>query len=276
MMIPSDWITVTGRKAVAIIEGLTPGQKYKFSLLAVNANGRTATVSVTASTKKFSAMSWLRVSANKKTLSSLTLTSSMPAIAKATDGFKIAVSRGMVNIGTLIITGTKPSLTEDIVFEPAAGYAGKDLTLTAFTLNRNSSGAITRFSVTIEGLLASTKHSFSVRATAGEFTSSAAKISGSTKQYTAVTQFKTIAKTDATITLAWTASKFKETTDYVIVWLQNGEEKSCTVDKNTLHVEIIELLPSTKYTFSLRAVVKEENVVIQQSFTAKMSVTTVG
>lgn len=274
MTISSNWITVTGKKAVAVIEGLVPNQKYKFFLQAINANGKTATVSLTASTKKFTAVTWLRVNGNQKTFSSITLSSSMPAIAKKTDGFSVTVSRGAVKIGTLIIADIAPNLKENVVFKPAEGYTGKELTLTAFTLNRNSSGTTTKFNITVEGLSASKKYSFSVRATAGEFASPAAKISGSTKQYTAVTRAQSIAKTDATVTLSWQASKFIETTGYVITWLQDGEEKYRTVDKNTWQVKIIDLSPSTRYTFTIRAVIKEEDVVVQQSLGAKISVTT--
>ena len=269
ILIPSKWIVITGKRAVITIDGLAPGKKYKFTIAAVSASGKTVTVSVSASTKKYTAMKGLRV--NKLTISSATLTSSMPAISEQTGGFQIEVSSGKVLIGTLTVTGL--NLATDVSFVPAAGYTGKELTLTAFTLNRNASGAVKKFSMTIEGLAASTKHTFSVRATAGALVSSAAKVSGSTKKYSAVPQIMAIAKTDTTITLTWAPSKFSETTHYVITWV-NGFDRSVTVDKNTLLVTVVDLSPLTKYEFTIQAVVKKGDDIVLQSLSAKISAAT--
>jgi len=271
-----DIIIVDGKASVEIT-GLNHGKRYKFSVIAKNADGSKETYTpLLVSTKKYTAIKWLKVDkVDKPTLSSITLTSTRPTLANETEGFSIVVSAGRTPIGTLAIIGTDPT---SAIFTPAGSYAGTNLALTAITLDRNESDTITKFSVTIDGLSATKRYTFAVKALAGELTSGTARVFASTAKYKAVTGVKAIGKTDSTAALTWTASKFSETTHYEIVWKEGGVEQSLTVpvsaDMPNEVVTISDLSPSKRYTFTIRAVVKDGDAVIHRSLNAKILVTT--
>jgi predicted phage tail protein len=106
--------------------------------------------------------------------------------------------------------------------------------------------------------------------------STATKVTASTARYSAVTGLKATDKTATSVTLTWAVSKFSETTHYEIVWKEGGVEQSTTVDSTggIPTVTIGNLTPSKRYTFSIRAIVKAGDDIIQQSLTAKILVTT--
>jgi hypothetical protein len=144
------------------------------------------------------------------------------------------------------------------------------------TLDRDAGGTITKFSITIDGLSASKRYWFAVRAAAGELTSTIARVFTATAKYSAVTGAKALENTATTVALTWTASKFSETTHYEVVWKEGGVEKSLTVPVSAdMPLAVIsDLTPSSEYTFTIRAVVKDGETVLQRSLTAKVSAIT--
>ncbi|MCL2648053.1 MAG: fibronectin type III domain-containing protein [Phycisphaerales bacterium] len=104
----------------------------------------------------------------------------------------------------------------------------------------------------IDGLTASTKYTFVVRAVAdmgdGNSVSSAdAKVSVSTAKYAAVTQIK-VTSSLSSVTLTWNASPFPETTGYEVFRL-DGKTETLIWSGSDITATIEDLISSTKYTF---------------------------
>ena len=236
-------VDVTGNRVV--IEGLEAGKKYKFSIVAKNAEGQSAAATtVTAATQKYAAVKGIKTKAG---LNSVELTWRASTVAETT-GYIVEV------------------------------YDAKGKSLISST-----SVAANKLSATVTGLEATTRYTFVVRAEARALNvqSADAQKRVSTAKYASVGRVQVAAKTESTVTLNWKASMFSETTDYEVFRLDGKTEVLVdtvqhTYGAGTFSSTITDLDSSMRYTFIVRAVVKDvRGMVASKSLDAKGTVRTV-
>jgi len=241
---PGATITVTENKAV--IKGLTPNKSYKFSVVAKNADGKSApAVLVLAKTKKYVAVKSFKATAG---LNSVTLNWN-PSTVYETVGYIIDVYEG---------SGTRRTLVKTVSVK-----------------DKDSD------SKTIDNLKTTTRYLFVINAVAdmlGNVKSTDTKTTVSTVKYVPVRLVKVTNKTGTTVTLTWNVSKIKETTDYEIVNVATGASVVFSWEPHpSMSGKIIatigDLTQSTKHTFIIRAVAMVGDIKFE-SLNAKISVTT--
>jgi chitodextrinase len=235
--------TVTMNGTSAAITGLSAKTKYTFVVKAVagRVDQESSSARVKASTK-YEAVKGIK---SKAGLDSIELSWRASKTAKPvgiTEVYEIAVYYGANLIDTVSATST---------------------------------------SIKIEGLSIGTKYTFVVKAVAKNLAtdeifseSPAVRVNVSTAKYSAVKNVRVADKTDESVMLTWSASKFIQTSGYEIVWLDGGIEQSIDVEFTSASSAAIHGLDfSTTYTFLIRAVADVNGVVVK-SQKAKITVKT--
>jgi chitodextrinase len=234
-----EQITVTGNKVV--VTGLNSGTKYRFSVVAKNADGVSATaVFVTASTRKYVAVKGIKARAG---LDNIQLSWKTSKVIE-TDGYVVEVydANGInrIETATVTMTGTNALIT---------------------------------------GLSAKTKYTFVVKAIASKVNqeSATAQVKSSTK-YVAIKGIKARADLDS-IELSWRASSTPKPagiTEVYEVAIYYGNHLIDTVNTTRTNVKIEGLSMATKYTFVVKAIAKNiaTEQIFSESLSAKVSVST--
>ncbi|MCL2640063.1 MAG: fibronectin type III domain-containing protein [Phycisphaerales bacterium] len=228
--------TVTGTSVT--FNSLQPGTAYKFTVVAMNAAGKAATaVKANAKTPKYAAVKMAKATSS---LGSITLNWKASTIPETT-GYEVYRVDTKTKAETLVWSGI----------------------------------GINNTSATITGLTPATKYSFVVRAVqnvGGNIVRSApAKASAATAKYPATKAGKTTTSTTS-ITLTWNPSTLSETTGYEIYRVDTKTKTETLIwTGSTTFATIDDLIPSTKYTFLIRAVASSLSV---RSAPTKVAVST--
>jgi hypothetical protein len=265
----SEWIAwVTSTTATVTITGLKANTAYDFRV--VDASGEQIGEVIQKSTKAAVGtpianpvkpkVSVVKKGDDKPTISSVTLTwDALPKKATAESNV------------VYIITCTTP----DSGIMPIAISGTGKLSHTFAGLKQNTTYKFTITAINADGKSVDAKNKVV-----------AVKVTAKTLKYTAVQKLKldkaalpSKGVTTDSIALTWTASKFSETTNYEVIWLEGKVEKpvseispTATVIITGTTATITGLPANTKYTFIVRALVKDsEGAVIHNSLSAKIA-----
>jgi len=255
-----EYIYSGGNISGAVISGLAHGKTYRFSVVAKNANDKdtvttksgketSTAVSVSAKTQKYAAPKSIKADTAKTGLTSIT-----------------------VNWGTSTAQ-LPPGVTESYVVEL---WDANRKVLIMSSLD-TSNVIIDGTSATFTGLNASTKYTVVVKAVTSEgIESLAGRARVSTAKYAAVQGFRAVAGEDY-VNLSWYPSPFPETDGYEIFRLVGRTEIAvATLPTSETSATIADLEPSTRYTFVIRAVMRNTltGEAISHSLNAKASAKT--